>query len=210
MNMPAQLSTLQQEISALTRQLAPASEDEIVLVLNGLMDGGMLFPASIRAKDKIGEYHKAMADCPSVGLRKAAIKLKRGEYDNINLAFIPLPAKLAAMARAEARSEREDRARLRERVKAIEEQESKPAPRDPNVIARIRAKHQAFKQDHAAAKAISEIPPQPISAEKAEYYSKIMALNDAPGGPDAEQSAFRRKIAGDISKAIPEMKDAAE
>lgn len=39
------------------------------------------------------------------------MKLKRGEYENINKAFVPLPAELAAMANAECRLIREDRIR---------------------------------------------------------------------------------------------------
>lgn len=209
MSLPAQQSTLQQQITALTKQLAPATFDEIDVVLNGLMDGGMMFPATIKAKDKIGEYRKAMSDCPSVGLRKVSVKLKRGEYDNVNLAFIPLPAELAAMARAEARTEREDRQRLRERAKAIEEQSARPEPRDPEMIARVKAARERYMARHADEKAMGQAPEKPMDEERAAYLQQIMAMRDAPE-ISAEQAAFRRKAAFDIAKTLPERKEAAE
>lgn len=56
------------------------------------------------------------------------MKLKRGEYENINKAFIPLPAELAAMANAECRLIREDRIRKQETLRAIEDSVSRTLP----------------------------------------------------------------------------------
>ncbi|PLU22387.1 hypothetical protein BMJ20_09295 [Sinorhizobium medicae] len=56
------------------------------------------------------------------------MKLKRGEYENINKAFVPLPAELAAMANAECRLIREDRIRKQETLRAIEDSVSRTLP----------------------------------------------------------------------------------
>ncbi|EHK79092.1 hypothetical protein SM0020_05205 [Sinorhizobium meliloti CCNWSX0020] len=56
------------------------------------------------------------------------MKLKRGEYENINKAFIPQPAELAAMAHAECRLIREDRIRKQETLRAIEDSVSRRLP----------------------------------------------------------------------------------
>lgn len=202
MNMPAKLSTLQQEISKLTSQLVPARDDDIDSYLNALMDGGMMFPASIMAKDKIGEYRKALAIVPAAGLFAVVMKLKRGEYDNINLAFIPLPNEMAAMARAEAKALRENVLRLREQAKAIEEQNRLPEPRNEAMIERIRLMRAQVREQHAARKAIATIPQEPISDEKAEYYRSILALRDT-GDVSAEQMAYRRVIAQEVRDSQP-------
>jgi hypothetical protein len=101
-NLPAQLSTLDQEITSLTDQLSPAGPDDIAKAIASLMDGGMLFPQSIKAADPVEEYRIVLKGVPICGLRAAFIKLKRGEYVDLNPAFIPLPAALARLARDEA------------------------------------------------------------------------------------------------------------
>jgi len=101
-NLPAQLSTLDREITTLTEQLSPAGPDDIAKAIASLMDGGMLFPQSIKAADPIEEYRIVLKGVPLCGLRAAFIKLKRGEYVDLNPAFIPLPAALARLARDEA------------------------------------------------------------------------------------------------------------
>ena len=101
-NLPAQLSTLDREITTLTEQLSPAGPDDIAKAIASLMDGGMLFPQSIKAADPIEEYRVVLKGVPICGLRSAFIKLKRGEYPDLKPDFIPLPAALARLAREEA------------------------------------------------------------------------------------------------------------
>lgn len=120
-NLPAQLSTLDREITALTEQLAPAGTDDVGKAIASLMDGGMIFPQSIKAADPVEEYRKVLKGVPICGLRAAFIKLKRGEYADLNPAFIPIPAALARMARGEAEHTVELRRMARARRRAIEE-----------------------------------------------------------------------------------------
>jgi len=127
-NLPAQLSTLQQEISALTEKLAPANADEIGQCIEGLMSGGMRISETITADNPVEEYRLSLRNVPVYGLRRAYTKLKRGEYENINKAFIPLPAELAAMANAECRIIREDRIRKQETMRAVEDSVSRTLP----------------------------------------------------------------------------------
>lgn len=119
---------MQQEISALTEQLAPAGADEIGQCIQGLMSGGMRISETITAANPVEEYRLSLRNVPVYGLRRAYVKLKRGEYENINRAFIPLPAELAAPANAECRLIREDRIRKQETLRAIEDSISRTLP----------------------------------------------------------------------------------
>ncbi|MFQ6161416.1 hypothetical protein [Sinorhizobium meliloti] len=149
-NLPAKLSTLQQEISALTEQLAPAGADEIGQCIEGLMSGGMRISETITAANPVEEYRLSLRNVPVYGLRRTYVKLKRGEYENINKAFIPLPAELAAMANAECRLLREDRIRKQETLRAVQDSVSRTLPSahglmDLRVSQRERANELAAK-----------------------------------------------------------------
>ena len=120
-NLPAQLSTLDREITALTEQLSPAGPDEIAKAIASLMDGGMLFPQSIKAADPVEEYRLVLKGVPICGLRAAFIKLKRGEYTDLKPDYIPLPAALARLAREEAAGKVELRRMAAERRRGIQE-----------------------------------------------------------------------------------------
>ncbi|PDT55057.1 MULTISPECIES: hypothetical protein [Sinorhizobium] len=148
-NLPSRLSTLQQEISALTEKLGPASADEIGQCIEGLMSGGMRVSESITAANPIEEYRLSLRNVPVFGLRRAYVKLKRGEYENINLAFIPLPAELAAMANAECRILREDRIRKQETLRAIEDSVSRTLP-SVHGLMDLRVKHRERANELAA------------------------------------------------------------
>jgi hypothetical protein len=144
-NLPAQLSTLQSEITALTEQLTPAGPDDIGKAIGSLMDGGMMIPQSIKAADPVEEYRIVLKGVPICGLRTAFIKIKRGEYEKINPAFIPLPSELAKLARDEAKPKMELRRIANERRKGIEESQQAisaalPGPRKASaaeIIARV-------------------------------------------------------------------------
>ena len=118
-NLPAQLSTLDREIPPLTEQLSPAGPDDIAKAIASLMDGGMLFPQSIKAADPIEEYRVVLKGVPICGLRAAFIKLKRGEYTDLKPDYIPLPAALARLAREEAAGKTELRRMASERRRGI-------------------------------------------------------------------------------------------
>lgn len=120
-NLPAQLSTLEREISALTEQLSPAGPDDIGKAIAWLMDGGMLFSQSIKAADPVEEYRIVLKGVPLYGLRAAFTKIKHGEYTDLKPDFIPLPAALARLARNEAAGKVELRRMASERKRGIEE-----------------------------------------------------------------------------------------
>ncbi|MDW9366967.1 hypothetical protein GOB34_04315 [Sinorhizobium meliloti] len=207
-NLPAQLSTLQREIYALTEKLALAGDDEINQFLDGLMDAGIIMPESVRAADPSEEYRIALRNIPIFGVRRVYAKLKRGEYQNINLDFIPLPAKLAAMANAECQTIRESRVRACEYLQALLDARSTNAgrvtSRDPAAVARVKARREAFLRGHAAEKAreVNPVSHAAISAGGAEMPAKIMALADADSS--VGQMACGRKSEAELAHAHAE------
>lgn len=128
-NLPARLSTLQGEITALTEKLSPCGIDEVGKCIASLMDAGMMIPASIQAEDPIEEYRVALKGVPIHGLRTVFVKLKRGEYEIQNRAFLPIPGEMAAMANLECRSLREERVRASELAKAARANAALGGPR---------------------------------------------------------------------------------
>lgn len=203
-----QLSNLTKEIGAHIEALAPPSIENIATGLNYLLSGGMALPGTIKPADMIEVYAKTLLEVPACGFRTVLSKLRHGHYDNINLAFIPLPNELAAMSRAEAKGKREDLIRLRDKQRTLEELQSLPAPVTSDVKQRIRNMVAQFKAEVEAQKA-SAIPQEPITEEKAEYYRQIMSLRDA-SDLSAEQMAYRRKIIKDVDSAAADERRAAE
>ncbi|MDQ0132645.1 hypothetical protein J2T08_000546 [Neorhizobium galegae] len=171
-----------------------------------LKSGGMLVPKSIAAADFIKEYTIALGGVPVHGLMTVVAKLKRGEYPDVPAEFMPLPAQLAAMARAECRVILDDVARLREKKNALSEA-VKPAEISPEErrrqIESVRLMRTSFRLAHLESKASVFSPVhEPMDADKAEYWKKVAALPDAKS-IDADQSAFRRKVASDLAAAEP-------
>lgn len=207
-NLPAILSTLNQELSALTEKLAPTNAEHVAEAIKSLLSAGLALPVNMVQEQAPEIYAFAMKNVSQTGLRKVVTKLVRGEYDNISKAFIPLPSELAAMARAETRILVEDVARLKERRDSL--MLTLPEKKDDDARERVRKKLQEFREQNAARKAVQSIPQEPMTEEKAEYYQKIMALRDAPD-LSAEQMAYRRKIASDVnSVARGDEREAAE
>lgn len=128
-NLPARLSTLQGEISALTEKLSPCGVDEVGKCIASLMDAGMMIPASIQSDDPVEEYRTALKGVPLHGLRTVYVRLKRGEYELQNRSFLPIPSEMAAMANLECRSLREERMRASEMVKATRDNAAISGPR---------------------------------------------------------------------------------
>ncbi|MGO4624708.1 hypothetical protein [Ensifer sp. 2TAB8] len=155
MTLPAQarLSTLNREITALTERLAPASEAAVLRSLDAMQTAGMPMPQGIEPKKILAVYHYALCGVPACGLAAATQKLIRGDYAanaNVLLGTIPKPPVLAALARAEALGMRAELARKRETVAALKPRET---GRSEASRARVRARLDAFRQTHAAAKA---------------------------------------------------------
>lgn len=196
-NLPAILSTLNSEISALTEKLKPVRDDHVADTMATLLNAGLSLPSAIKTDKAPAVYGFALQGVSTAGLAIAAAKLIRGEYNLNNLAFIPTPPELAAIARAETRTIVEDLSRLKARRQAMTPPE--PEVRDEERIARMRALAKANRARLAASKAARTAPQEPMSPEKAEYYAKIMALRDA-SDVTMEQSAYRSVIAVQVSE----------
>jgi hypothetical protein len=200
--LPAQLSTLDQQISAIADRLRPPVEEFVALELDRLKAGGMLIPRGIMVNDFLSEYMEALDGVPAVGLALAVAKLKRGEYPDMKFDFMPVPAKLAQLARNEAMESRKDIARLRQMRDQIAERIPKDRPdkaEQDRQLARIRQLHAGFKAFQVANQAINANPDQ-LDSESVEYWTRLAALNDA-GEISAEQAAFRRSIANACHEA---------
>lgn len=211
-NLPATLSTLKQEIGALTDKLAPARPDFIAECIDKLKAGGMMVPKTIAAADFIREYTIALAGVPSYGLAVAVAKLKRGEYPDVKPDFMPLPALLAAIARLETKTIRDDLVRLREKEETLVETAKPREKSSEEQLERIRKLHAQFKAAHAESKVGERFSPIPedMTAEQLEYWEKIQAIKDADTITE-EQRAMRRKIAASMANAThSERKEAAE
>lgn len=117
----------------------------------------MQYPPSIAEDKAIDEYVLVLKDIPSCGLRKALTKLKRGQYENVTIDFIPIPAKLAALSTTEASGVIDQLSRLKSRKETLEDlagekPRSQPAPRNdypdgyvpPSVMA-MRKKYEGRK-----------------------------------------------------------------
>lgn len=183
-------STLTQQITSLTEKLKPIDHDTVARALTTMQTAGMIMPTNIKPEDVEKVYTFALEGVPATGLKIATQKLVRGEYE-IERGFIPRPPELAAMARAETKTLRDDLARLRLTQQSL--QDAQPAEKmDEAAKERIRAMLGRFRAEHKASKAI-EKAPETLTDEHAEYYRKIMALNDARE-VGHENLAFRSKI----------------
>lgn len=158
MSLPAKarLSTLSREITALTERLAPANEAAVLRSLDAMQTAGMTMPQGIEPKKILAVYHYALSGVPGCGLAAATQKLIRGDYAanaNVLLGTIPKPPVLAALAKAEALSMRAELARKRETIAALKPRDT---GRSEASRARVRARLEAFRRTHAAAKAAAQ------------------------------------------------------
>jgi len=209
-NLPAtvQLSTLSREIGALTDQLRPAEADAISKYLLSMRKAGMSVPTGMKPEDLESVYGYALSDVPAFGLKRAVEKIIKGEYP-IKNGFIPLPPELAAMARAEAKTVRDDLTRLREKEATIRDLQNKPEPASEDARARVRSMLGRFRSEHEASKAQARgvVHQEPMTEDRAAYWGKIKDMKDADE-VSAEQQAFRRKVDTDLSTV--ERREAAE
>ncbi|PSS59883.1 hypothetical protein C6558_36275 [Ensifer sp. NM-2] len=172
-----------------------------------MQSAGMSLPQGVDAQKFDVIYGYALDGVPSCGLTIATQKLIRGDYagnPDILLGMIPKPPILAALAKQEARAAREDLARKRETASALKGV-APEVDRSPEVMARVQARLNQFRQEHEEAKAKERgvVVHEPMSPEKAEYWAKISELPDW-WQVGAEQMAFRRKIEGEMAEVQPE------
>lgn len=183
--------------------------DEILAGLKWVLDVGMSYPVSLPSGEEEEAYLAVLKTVPTCGLRKALTKLRNGEYENINLAFIPLPAELAAMARAEAKAERDDLVRLRDTKRTLDERSQEPAKVSEEGKARIRKMLEEYRASHRLAKEAERGKVMPeVTPEKIAMLSRIMALPDVKE-VTAEQMANRRAASALIGRNSGNM-EAAE
>lgn len=199
------LSNLDAKIGDLASKLEVCGPDDIALAINGLMNGGKVFPTSIQAESPLEEYRMALCGLSREALRKVYSKLKRGEYRDFNTDFLPIPARMAELVRSEQRILVDDIARLRQTREAIaftEQRRAEGAVKDEGTKARIRAMLAEFRRAHEEQKAIERGQPVevPITPERAAELEKMMALPDAPE-VNAEHLQYRRSVMNKIEAA---------
>lgn len=146
-NLPATLSTLEREITALTDDLAPASAETIAACIDAMKRAGMTVPVGIPPNEIVTEYGIALRSVPKIGLKDAMRRIRQGEYTDMDYSFMPRPAELAKRARAEAARYREDLVRKRETYQALT---APIARKDPAMIERVRRLVDGFKHGSAA------------------------------------------------------------
>lgn len=189
-NLPAALSTLNEQITALTERLAPAQDTHVTEAIRSLLSAGLSLPGNMDASKAPEIYAYALSKVSATGVRKAVAKLVRGEYELKNRAFIPTPPEFADLARRETRELVDDLARLKAHREAITFQ---PTVHDEGARARVRQLLKNFRAENEAVKSRNIELMEPMSDERAAYWRSIMALKDAETVTE-EQKQFRRRI----------------
>lgn len=119
-NLPATLSTLKAEISALTDKLAPSTEAHVAEAIKSLLSSGLSLPSALSPDMAPAVYAFALKGISGSALKRVVAKIIRGEYE-IHRAFIPNAPEFAILARAEDAPMVEDLARARAIFKAKSE-----------------------------------------------------------------------------------------
>ena len=194
--------TLVEQITEAENALRIPARDEILAGLKWLLDTGISYPVSLPHGEEEDAYLAVLKNVPVCGLRKVLSKIRNGQYENFNYAFIPLPAELAAMSRAEAKTERDDLVRLRETRQTLESN-TKPAVHDEATKARIGKMLEAFRAEHRARKEAERgvVVEEEDSPEQIERWEKIMAMPDAARELSADEIAHRRTVSAKLDKA---------
>lgn len=195
---------MDRQITELAGKLERCTAEDVAKAINGLMEGGKLFPSSILSEKPIDEYRLALAGHSREALRTVYINLKRGFYAEYNTDFLPIPARMAELVRNEQYKLVNDKARLREKRDAIaftEQKRAEGAYKDDGVKARIKAMVAEYRRAHEEQKALERgAPPEaPLTPERAAELEKMMALPDAIN-ITAEQQAARRGVSNKIEQ----------
>lgn len=197
------------QITEAENQLRAPLMDEILVGLNWLLDAGISYSITLKSGEEENAYLSILKGVPMCGLRRALTKFRNGEYENMNYSFIPLPAELAAMARAEAKMERDDLVRLRDTKRTLDERSQETAKVSEEGKARIRKMLEEYRASHRLAKEAERgnVVPE-VTPEKIAMLSRIMALPDAKE-ITAEKMANRRAAAALIERNSGNAEDAA-
>lgn len=200
-NLPATLSTLNQQIGALTDQLRPVPDDLIAKSIRMMLAAGMSLPATVKPENAAGVYAYALKGVATTGVETATRKIIRGEY-NINHGFVPTAPEFAAMARLEARMISDDLARLREKKETIEDLATPKQVSSPEELERIRQIYANFRQAYMADKDRSRGfgATEEMTDERRERLEKILAT---PERSDAkpEEIAYAQRMSSQIGGA---------
>lgn len=195
---------MKEEISSLTEQLQPASDDAVTARILSLHNAGLAWPPGIDGKSAARVYGFALKGLPGEALKRTVTRIIRGEVETIT-SFMPTPPQLAVMVRMEARPLIDARARARETIESLTVNHAETA-RDPASVARVRALVRKVKDDAAEVREASQrgaMAILPISHEQAETYKRMLDLPDRPGAVDADAMAYRRRIQAKIENADP-------
>ncbi len=197
------------QITEAENQLRAPVTDEIIAGLKWLLDAGISYSITLPNGEEETAYMAILKGVPMCGLRRALTKFRNGEYQNMNYSFIPLPAELAAMARAEAKMERDDLVRLRDTKRTLDERSQETAKVSEEGKARIRKMLEEYRASHRLAKEAErgQVVPE-VTPEKIAMLSRIMALPDAKE-ITAEQMANRRAASKLIEQNTANAEDAA-
>jgi len=196
MNQITQISTLDQQITALSARLAPADDAQVAKCLRSLMAAGMIMP-SMPDESRVTEvYEFALNGVSSSAINIVTRKLITGAYERERHSFIPTPPEFAAYAKSEQRTIVEDLARLRATREAV--RGVKRVEHSEDTKARVRGMIEGFKAKLPveAAKAKYALWNEGITDE-AEYIRRISAIKDQPT-ITAEQRQFRGIMAKKI------------
>lgn len=194
-NLPATLSTLNAQISAITERLAPAQDEHVSEAIRSLLAAGLSLPGNMNIDKAPDVYAFALSKVSATGVRKAVAKLVRGEYDLKNRAFIPTPPEFADLARRETRELVDDLSRLKSHRESLI---FEPTVHDETTKARVREILKNFRAENAASKSKSADLTEPMTPERAEYWRSIMSFKDADSVTE-EQKQFRRRIEKRVS-----------
>ena len=189
--------TFDEKISLAEAELTTPTADEISQGVLWLQRSGMAYPVSMDERMALSAYRSVLSSVPRGGLKKALGKLRRGEYENINLAFIPSPIELAAMSRLEAKQMISDVSRLKATRRQIEENKA-TNEKTAESKQRVRDMLEAIKAEREIVTLVVE---DDMTEERRERMRKIMDMPDAQN-VGREHIRFRgavEKIIGGIS-----------
>lgn len=173
--------TLAEKITEAQNNLAPASRDAIAARLLGLKNSGLSFPPGLDPARAPEIYAAAMKGIPLEALKRASVKILRGELPNVSRDFIPNPPNFAAAARREALAIWEDYGRLKLTADSLRPPERRNAT--PEEKSRVRQMVEMVKATAEALRLEEQGPP------KTEAELNVMFRNKVPPPPEVPQAA---------------------
>ena len=176
-NLPAQLSTLQNEISALTEKLSPLVDANVAEAIKSLLAAGLALPTAMNPDQAPAVYGFALKGSSIHGLKRSVAKIIRGEY-KIHKAFIPNPPELATLVRAETQSIVDDLGRAKSMLEAREAKDRRvAAPSKAPLLNDLRVTH-GIRADELARKGFVFI----VSCTSHDEFSRMGKRKQVPAG----------------------------